>query len=300
MSGETLSAIDDHFWDWILWLLSKDAAGHSEVVQLELDTMFAHILNPMGVPQSPVGIDEAVSAYLEARARQERVHRVTVSRRLEHEVLKAFQRLPRPVRDSLSASPLDSVTDHPAESPVPGTGGNHPVAPSIEIRLAGREDIGVAAHILEEAIAWARLRGFDSWAPGEFASPEGGGRLRLLQAVETGGLYLVFVEGQAVGTMSLLPEGPLFWPGSPPVALYLHRFAIRGPHTGRGVGVAALAWAEHEVMRRGRRLIRLDCLADNPGIRAYYERAGFEHRGDVEVEGTRFSLYEREAGKLES
>src|SRR6266542_6754373 len=239
----------------------------------------------------------AVSAYLEARARQERVHRVTVSRRLEHEVLKAFQRLPRPVRDSLSASPLDSVTDHPAESPVPGTGGNHPAAPSIEIRLAGREDIGVAAHILEEAIAWARRRGFDSWAPGEFASPESGGRLQLLQAVETGGLYLVFVEGQAVGTMSLLPEGPLFWPGSPPVALYLHRFAIRGPHTGRGVGVAAPAWAEHEVMRRGRRLIRLDCLADNPGIRAYYERAGFEHRGDVEVEGTRFSLYEREAGK---
>jgi nucleotidyltransferase-like protein len=35
-SASTLQAIDDHFWDWLLWLLSKEAAGREEVVFGEL------------------------------------------------------------------------------------------------------------------------------------------------------------------------------------------------------------------------------------------------------------------------
>jgi hypothetical protein len=35
----------------------------------------------------------------------------------------------------------------------------------------------------------------------------------------------------------------------------------------------------------GRDYLRLDCLRDNPGIRAYYEGLGFEHRGDLVVNG---------------
>jgi len=29
----------------------------------------------------------------------------------------------------------------------------------------------------------------------------------------------------------------------------------------------------------------VDCVAGNLGLRAYYEKAGFEHRGDVQVGG---------------
>ena len=66
--------------------------------------------------------------------------------------------------------------------------------------------------------------------------------------------------------MSLFPEDPVFWPDSPPDALYLHRFAVRAGHSGSGAGAAALAWADAEVLRRGRRFLRLDCLAQNAGI----------------------------------
>jgi len=300
VSEKTLPAIDDHLWDWMLWLFSKDAAGRSEVIKVELERLFTHLLEPMGVRQHPVGIDEAMKAYVEARAIKERVHHVRVSRRLEHEVLKAFMQLRRPQQGDPSVNPLGPDLRDPARGPLPRAMGNDRATSSIEIRLAEREDVEVAAEILEDAIAWARHRGFDSWAPGDFTDPEGGGRQRLLQAMEAGGLYLMLVEGQAVGTMSLLPEDPVFWPGSPPIALYLHLFAIRGSQTRRGVGAAALAWAAREVLGRGRRLLRLDCLADNRGIRAYYERAGFEHRGDVEVKGMRFSLYELEVGWAES
>ena len=43
----------------------------------------------------------------------------------------------------------------------------------------------------------------------------------------------------------------------------------------------------------GRDFLRLDCLRDNPGIRAYYGRLGFEHRGDLVVNGRGMSIYER-------
>jgi GNAT superfamily N-acetyltransferase len=165
----------------------------------------------------------------------------------------------------------------------------------IEIRAAREEEIGVAAEILEDAIAWAAERGLGSWNPGDFAAPGSWGRDRLVQAASAGGLFLVWAGDLPVGTVSLLAEDPRFWPQSPPDALYLHRFAVRRSHAGNGVGGEVLRWADGEIRRRGRRFLRLDCLAGNPGIRAYYERAGFEPRGELEVEGLRFALYERAA-----
>jgi GNAT superfamily N-acetyltransferase len=99
-----------------------------------------------------------------------------------------------------------------------------------------------------------------------------------------------------VGTLSLLPDDELFWPDAPADALYLHRFAIRRSATGTGVGAAALAWCVEETRRRGRRFLRLDTLSTNPGIRRYYERAGFDHRRDVVVNAMEFSLYEKDLG----
>ena len=139
--------------------------------------------------------------------------------------------------------------------------------------------------------------------PGKEVSPRGlrgsfgpdrEGRDRLRQALEAGDLYLILVNGETAGTLSLLRDDRSFWPGAPADALYLHGFAVRGSHTGKGIGSAAIAWAAEEARRRGRRFLRLDCLAENPGIRTYYERAGFEHRADTEIHGIRFALYERD------
>jgi ribosomal protein S18 acetylase RimI-like enzyme len=163
---------------------------------------------------------------------------------------------------------------------------------ALEIRRAGSGDLAEAAAILEDAIEWADRRGFRSWEHGTFSDPEGWGRERLEEALRSDGLFLVTLAGTPVATFSLLPEDRLFWPDAADDALYLHRFAVPREHSGRGVGAEALVFMRGEVRRAGRRYLRLDCLADNPGIRAYYERAGFEHRGDTVVHDIRFSLYE--------
>jgi hypothetical protein len=89
-----LVAIDRHFWDWALWLHSKQVKRRSEVVTAELRKMSEHILEPMGVDPSPGTLDTAIADYLVARDRREREFGVAVPRDLERAVLPAL-RAPR-------------------------------------------------------------------------------------------------------------------------------------------------------------------------------------------------------------
>jgi hypothetical protein len=86
----TLEAIDRHFWDWFLWLRSKDAAGKTELLADELGKLWRHILRPLGAPSPPASLQTALTSYLTARAAAEERLGVEVSRRLEREVLKTW------------------------------------------------------------------------------------------------------------------------------------------------------------------------------------------------------------------
>jgi hypothetical protein len=87
---DNLAGIDDHFWDWMLWLRSKEAAGKSEQVAVELDKLHAHLLAPLGVEQPPSSVAEAVASYRAARDRAERRFGRAVSREVERAVAPAL------------------------------------------------------------------------------------------------------------------------------------------------------------------------------------------------------------------
>jgi GNAT superfamily N-acetyltransferase len=61
-------------------------------------------------------------------------------------------------------------------------------------------------------------------------------------------------------------------------AAYVYTMISRMTTQARGVGRALLDWAKDWASQRGVRYLRLDCWADNPGLRAYYHRAGFVER----------------------
>lgn len=86
VNRDTLPGIDQHFWDWILWIAAKRLAGRDELVREQLATMSHHLLQPMGVREVPGSIRESVTAYLTARERLESRFRIGVPRRLEREV----------------------------------------------------------------------------------------------------------------------------------------------------------------------------------------------------------------------
>ncbi len=46
VSAATLPGIDDHFWDWLLWLSAKQEAGQHGLVATELAKLHEHLLDP--------------------------------------------------------------------------------------------------------------------------------------------------------------------------------------------------------------------------------------------------------------
>jgi hypothetical protein len=88
VTPDTLDGIDQHFWDWILWLASKREKGQDELVGRELAKMRDHLLGPLGVDRVPSSIEAAVERYRSARDEREREFGVEVSRRREREVLR--------------------------------------------------------------------------------------------------------------------------------------------------------------------------------------------------------------------
>lgn len=87
VSAETLDGIDQHFWDWILWLASKREKREDELVRRELIKLRDHLLGPLGVDRVPGSIGAAVEGYRAARDEREREFGDEVSRRREREVL---------------------------------------------------------------------------------------------------------------------------------------------------------------------------------------------------------------------
>ena len=83
---DTIAGIDGHFWDWMLWLRGKEAAGKEELVARELEKLFGHLLGPLGAEQAPSSVANAVAAYRAARGRAESRFGRTVSRELERAV----------------------------------------------------------------------------------------------------------------------------------------------------------------------------------------------------------------------
>ncbi|HET6712321.1 MAG TPA: hypothetical protein VFI59_01215 [Actinomycetota bacterium] len=86
----TLEAIDRHFWDWILWLTSKEQGGRDDLVREQLAVMSHHLLRPLGVEDVPGTIPRATLEYVTARDRLAERYGMRVPLALEHEVRPAL------------------------------------------------------------------------------------------------------------------------------------------------------------------------------------------------------------------
>jgi ribosomal protein S18 acetylase RimI-like enzyme len=156
----------------------------------------------------------------------------------------------------------------------------------VNIRRCQAQDVATVAALLDEATAWVGDRGYEQW-PLPFPREE------IAAAIERGEVYLAELDGEPVATVTLLWEDPQYCGERPPDAAYVHKLTARRACAGRRIGSALVDWADAAAARAGREFLRLDCLRDNRGIRAYYESLGFEHRGDLVVNDRDMSIYER-------
>jgi ribosomal protein S18 acetylase RimI-like enzyme len=156
----------------------------------------------------------------------------------------------------------------------------------LDVRRAEAEDLDTVVEILSEAARWLLERGIRQW-------PEPFPRDRVEGLLDRGEFYLARLDGEPAATFALLSSDPEFWGEQPPDAAYLHALAVRRAYAGRGLGERVLKWAMARAAADGRTYLRLDCMSDNETLRKYYERLGFEPRGEVRLHDFTATLFER-------
>ncbi|TCI28266.1 GNAT family N-acetyltransferase [Exiguobacterium sp. SL-10] len=105
--------------------------------------------------------------------------------------------------------------------------------------------------------------------------------------VTNGTVYVYEANGDIAGAVSLIP--PTSWDENlwddPDAAVYLHRLVVDDRMKGQQVGEQLMRHALAATPDR----VRLDCVATNPFLNAYYPRFGFRYVG----ERGGFSLFEK-------
>lgn len=154
------------------------------------------------------------------------------------------------------------------------------------------DDVPAVHALLDAARDWLRAREIDQW---QDLQP-----LSVIAAdARCGRLFVVRELSAVVAAVTILDDDAETWGSSGASALYVHRLVVAQSHRGFDLGAALLNWVAERAAGMDRRFVRLDCAADNPGLRAFYEREGFTHVRDVVApspsrdRGLAVSLYEK-------
>jgi ribosomal protein S18 acetylase RimI-like enzyme len=146
------------------------------------------------------------------------------------------------------------------------------------ISRASAADASLVIAVIEDAARWLMSRGIAQWQ--WFLTPAGHDLVNRRIAMHE--VYLVHAgatgPNDAIATVTVQWSDRDFWldRGDDGTAGYVHGLAVRRAHAGLGWGEQLIDHAADRCRQRGRSLLRLDCMADNSQLRAYYERLGFE------------------------
>ncbi|WHM38995.1 GNAT family N-acetyltransferase [Streptomyces sp. BPTC-684] len=145
---------------------------------------------------------------------------------------------------------------------------------TLSFRLAAEDDLATLVALYDGAARWMQGTGIHQWQPGEKDATH------FQQRMAEGEVWLALTaDGRAAGAYELWWRDEPAWGVRPPEAGYVHRLMTDRTLAPAGTGRALLAHAEQRIAAAGRPLSRLDFKASSPGLRAYYERAGYAVAG---------------------
>ncbi|MDA3649174.1 GNAT family N-acetyltransferase [Saccharopolyspora indica] len=155
------------------------------------------------------------------------------------------------------------------------------------IRPARPGEEKVVLDLLAGAAAWLRDRGIAQW-PVRF--PAGSVRAQ----IAAGEALLVEDDRDPIATVAVAEDEAELWGPDAAPAYYVSRLAVARRASGAGLGYRIIDWVSGKAAEHGRRYVRLSTASNNPDLRSYYERAGFEHVADPPHARWPTSLYQRE------
>ncbi|MGH2515110.1 MAG: GNAT family N-acetyltransferase [Ktedonobacterales bacterium] len=170
---------------------------------------------------------------------------------------------------------------------IPGAEAITTPAGELLVRRAQPEDAATVASIHDDSMRWAFAHGFRASGPPETLCADA------LRRISEHEVYVAWRGAMPAATLTLANDHPDVWGDLPGEATYMYAFAASRDFAGQQVGLALLHWAERRAFRNGKALLRLECRANSPGLRAYYERAGYTWRGDVLAGTGELARYEK-------
>lgn len=170
-------------------------------------------------------------------------------------------------------------------------------ARDLRVRPAAEADLAALVRLRDDAALRLLARGVTGqWRPGELDEDH------FRRVMAHGEVWLAEADGLLAGAWELWWEDEDAWGPQPPVAGYVHRLMVNRATTAPGTGRLLLDAAERRVAEAGRTRVRLDCLAGNTQLNAYYLDAGYRvvgHKaGKPQPGGTpkSFTLMEKQLG----
>lgn len=146
----------------------------------------------------------------------------------------------------------------------------------LRFRPAGASDLATLVRLRDDAARWMLARGVTGqWRPGELDEDH------FRRVMSHGEVWLAESAGRPVGAWEVWWEDEAAWGPQPPVAGYVHRLMVDRAAARPGTGRHLLRAAERRVSDAGRLLVRLDCLASNTRLTAYYTAEGYRAVGRV-------------------
>lgn len=140
----------------------------------------------------------------------------------------------------------------------------------LRFRLAADTDLTALVRLRDDAARWMLAQGITGqWQPGQL------GENHFRKAMAEGEVWLAEADGRVAGAWELWWEDEDAWGPQPPVAGYVHRLMVDRSSTQPGTGRFLLEAAERRIATTGRAFMRLDCLADNARLNAYYLNLGY-------------------------
>ena len=164
--------------------------------------------------------------------------------------------------------------------------------PAFLLRRAAADDVPALHALLVAAGRHLAAQGFTNWDPPYPIE-------RLAADVARRVVHGAWDGGEAVATFTLAPVPPrpyephIRWLDPDAPAQYLNRLAIHPSRQRAGLGRWCLAAIDAMARDEGAVAVRCDVLFANRGVRDFYERHGYEFRGERAHGGRMFASYER-------
>lgn len=168
---------------------------------------------------------------------------------------------------------------------------NAQVKNELRMHVAKEQDSGSVMNLLVDTARWFNENGSTQWS----GLLEGIDTHHTKEAIKRGDVF-VCKDGEVISGMVMLLQRPSEWDAklwerhnkNLEQSIYLHRLAVHRNYANQQLGAAILKWCLDNVQFEGKTNIRLDCMANNEFLNAFYKKEGFTYIGESEG----YSLYE--------